>query len=142
MPRESVPQDIIDRIGILEDKVRNLRIASKAKTETKTFIVPGGITSSLYIPPVGIAINLDGSSIEWKEIIGFGGQMRTGSATFSWILDGVTVYTGHVIGSNVWSGVLLGTPIKLTPGWHSLLCDPTAGSGNDLSAAYAAATGR
>lgn len=142
MSRNPTFPDLVDRIKRLEDQVRNLRIASKAKTETKTFIVSGSISSSLYIPPVGIAVNLDGTSLEWKEIIGLGGQMRTGTGTFRWLLNNQVIYTGHVITSNSWSGVLLEEPIKLNPGWHSLLCDPTAGSGQDLSIGYAAATGR
>ncbi len=141
MPRVQGTRDLVDRINDLENEVRKLRIASKAKTETKTFIVPGTINTALYIPPVAIAVNLDQTSIEWKELIGLGGILRTGSCTFTWKLDNVTIYTGHAVGGS-WVGVLLPTPIKLTVGWHTLLCTPTAGTGTDLSIAYAAATGR
>lgn len=141
MPPSRQSPDFIGRILRLEEKVRRLALISKAHVETKTFIIGGDVDSSLIVPWVGIGVNLDSRSTEWKQIVDFGGQTYSGSVDISWELDGSSVGTS-TLGSGSWTRALLTTPIDLQPGWHTLRPVITSGSATNLSAAFAITTGR
>ncbi len=142
MARNPAAGDQIDHTLLERERVRQARLVSRAHTETKTFIVGGTIDNALFIPWVGIAINLDGESAEWKSLISLAGRLRLGEVEFNWELDDVEIYSGHIIDDTAWTSIDLDEPIVLTPGWHTLRAVPFDGTGVDLSAAYATSTGR
>lgn len=142
MARNPAARNFIGHAVAETERSRQTRLVSKAHTETKTFIVGGTIDDALFIPWVGIAINLDERSAEWKTLISLAGRLRVGEVEFNWELDDVEVYSGHIIDDSAWTSVMLDEPIDLQSGWHTLRAVPFSGTGIDLSAAYATNTGR
>ncbi len=134
--------DVDEQIRDQQEQQRAKRIKPIRHCETKTFIVGGDITAGLYIPPVYLRFNVDDESPEWKRIVLFDGILRTGAITVNWELDGTVILNGMEIDTAGSTFGVLDNPIDVTYGAHWLRVVPVDGEGEDLSAAYAATTGR
>jgi hypothetical protein len=147
--RES--RDFLSRILKLEEYVRRLRDVSKAHTESKTLIIPasaGTIDDTTDLPPFGVRVNADGKSSEWKQVVGFGGAVGSGSVTVEWQLDGTPIGLFSALDTG-WSTTPLTTPVDLeydhtTNGAHTFKAVVQSGSSavGGVSLEVIVATGR
>lgn len=115
MPPSQLPPGFLTRFKTMENEIARLKGVSKAHTETKTLVVPasaGTIDDTFDIPRIGVRINGDGKSVEWKQIIGFGGEVGTGAVTVEWQLDGTPIGTFTAL-DTVWTTTMLTTPVDL-----------------------------
>jgi hypothetical protein len=87
--------DFIKRFERLEERVRKLEIRLKSHTETKTFLVPGSISTSMYVPPFWVGMDPDGDHPEVKRIYAYRGVLRAGTCTVSWLINGVQIGPDH-----------------------------------------------
>jgi hypothetical protein len=84
-------------IAGLMERVRRLELHARSHAEIKTFIIPGEITSGVYVPPFWVGVDTDGDHPEFKTLYAFRGVMNIGSVTVQWLVNGVQVGDDHVI---------------------------------------------
>lgn len=110
--------DPIKRFARDEEDIRRLKLrqppAGGVGSDTKTFIVGGTITTSLYIPRFYVSVNPDGGTPEAKYLWGFWARLRLGSGTMSWLHNELFV-VDHNVGDTT-SLVALPAPVALANG--------------------------
>lgn len=134
---------IVRRIVRVEEDIRRLKLRVDGHTETKTFVVSGGITVGLYIPPffVGVSPDPDSGLIESKVIYAVRGVLRTGVCTVNWLVNGEVVQAGHGITVDTYQGNLpLATALEVNDGdvVQPVIADATNAA--DLAAAVVMTT--
>lgn len=142
MPRSPASQDLLRRLQRMETELREIRLRSRAHTETKTFIVGGLVDESTYIPPALVLVNPDEQSQEWKRLLGFDGILNAGTVTIDWYRDGALLLAGHVLTSSGSTGGDLPEPLELSGGSWLQPVIVSASGATHLAAAFMVVTSR
>lgn len=79
------------------EDIRQLRSRRRCHAESKTFIIPGALTTSLYVPPFWVAIDVDGESPEYKTVYAFRAVLGAGTCTVQWLINGVQIGADHLV---------------------------------------------
>lgn len=131
--------DFIGRYLALEDRVRRLELAVKNHTESKTFLVSGEVSSTVYVPPFCVGIDPDRFIPEEKHILAFRGVMGIGTATVAWLLNGdpIAGATSHELTTTYGENdITLAEPLELTDGdWLQPVIVSASGDAESLAAA-------